>query len=775
VVQTGTPALPTGAATESTLSTLNGKVTAVNTGAVVVSSSALPSGAATAAKQPALGTAGTASSDVLTVQGITSMTALKTDGSATTQPVSGTVTANAGSGTMAVSAASLPLPTGAATSAAQTTGNTSVGNIDTNTGAIADASVAAGATGSVSAKLRRLTTDLDSVKTNTSTTATKLTYGTTDFFPQYNNMTQSLPISTVPLLTTSGALLTAGHVSTDAGSVRANFTGSSLLSSLGTCTFTNGSPYVTGSGFANSSVEILSMVKLNADTEASYTPVAYIVSDTQLQLAYPYVGTSATGAASYAPLATVTGTGATISVASGQCTLASGTTNASQSFLYGVSSTGDLQAGASFSISQRISTQDIYFGLEDNALTSITSFSRFRFSGTTNTQVITETAFNPTTTPSASETESNTITLPNGATTASQNFYKIAVTQDNIVFSINNIVVATHTKRLPHIRRTSNTGFTTLDIRVLNGTGASNTNIVVDYITGRIYDRIDTIQSSPGDITNAQVVSQKSATTGSNTLQSAVSATGNGTSLVTDGMATASFTVSGTFTATVTFEGTQDGSTWTGLNTVQAGTSVISSTTTTTGVFVASCTGFSSIRARVTWTSGTSVTVTATASPLNTGIRVLNANSTFAGTAASVNNGTVDAATQRVTIASDSTGTVGLSPKTSGGWTTYHLVSAATTNATNLKASAGQVGGWYIYNSNAAARKIAFHNTAGTPTAGASVFLAIVIPPLSAANVEFTNGIPFSTGIAITTVTDLADSGTTAVALNDLNVNIFYK
>ena len=56
----------------------------------------LPSGAATAAKQPALGTAGTPSADVLTVQGATSMTALKVDGSAVTQPISGTVTANAG-------------------------------------------------------------------------------------------------------------------------------------------------------------------------------------------------------------------------------------------------------------------------------------------------------------------------------------------------------------------------------------------------------------------------------------------------------------------------------------------------------------------------------------------------------------------------------------------------------------------------------------------------------------------------------------------------------
>lgn len=63
---------------------------------VSASSLPLPTGAATAAKQPALGTAGTPSSDVISVQGITSMTPIKTDGSGVTQPVSGTVTANAG-------------------------------------------------------------------------------------------------------------------------------------------------------------------------------------------------------------------------------------------------------------------------------------------------------------------------------------------------------------------------------------------------------------------------------------------------------------------------------------------------------------------------------------------------------------------------------------------------------------------------------------------------------------------------------------------------------
>lgn len=79
--------LPTGASTEATLSSLNGKVTAVNTGAVTVVASALPSGAATSAKQAAPGTAGSPSADVLTVQGTTSMTALKVDGSSVIQPI----------------------------------------------------------------------------------------------------------------------------------------------------------------------------------------------------------------------------------------------------------------------------------------------------------------------------------------------------------------------------------------------------------------------------------------------------------------------------------------------------------------------------------------------------------------------------------------------------------------------------------------------------------------------------------------------------------------
>jgi hypothetical protein len=130
------------------------------------------------------------------------------------------------------------------------------------------------------------------------------------------------------------------------------------------------------------------------------------------------------------------------------------------------------------------------------------------------------------------------------------------------------------------------------------------------------------------------------------------------------------------------------------------------------------------------------------------------------------------AVTQPVSVAA----TLNVIPKntTSGGHTTFHLVSAATTNATVVKASAGQLYGWYIYNSNASARKLAFHNSSSSPTAGASIFFTLVIPPTSGANVFSEIGIPFSSGIAITTVTGLADSDNTAVAANDLVINLWY-
>ena len=76
--------------------------------AVTASAMPLPDGAATAANQPAFGTAGSPAADVLTVQGGLGMIPLKVDGSAEIQPVSGSVSVNNFPAVQAVSVANFP-------------------------------------------------------------------------------------------------------------------------------------------------------------------------------------------------------------------------------------------------------------------------------------------------------------------------------------------------------------------------------------------------------------------------------------------------------------------------------------------------------------------------------------------------------------------------------------------------------------------------------------------------------------------------------------------
>lgn len=73
---------------------VSGTVTAnAGTGTFAVSAATLPlpSGAATSAKQPALGTAGTASTDVITIQGIASMTPVAISGTVTSSEAGATI------------------------------------------------------------------------------------------------------------------------------------------------------------------------------------------------------------------------------------------------------------------------------------------------------------------------------------------------------------------------------------------------------------------------------------------------------------------------------------------------------------------------------------------------------------------------------------------------------------------------------------------------------------------------------------------------------------
>lgn len=167
----------------------------------------------------------------------------------------------------------------------------------------------------------------------------------------------------------------------------------------------------------------------------------------------------------------------------------------------------------------------------------------------------------------------------------------------------------------------------------------------------------------------------------------------------------------------------------------------------------------------------------------------------WAGTVPPIGAGT-EAAALRVTVATDSTGVLSVddnggsltvdgtvaanvTPVASGGLSISRVISAATTNATSAKASAGQVYGYYVSNINASPRYLKLYNKASAPTVGTDTpVLTFLIPGNTAGvagHVEFTNGIAFATGIAFALTTGVADADTGAVAANELVVNLLYK
>ena len=111
-----------------------------------------------------------------------------------------------------------------------------------------------------------------------------------------------------------------------------------------------------------------------------------------------------------------------------------------------------------------------------------------------------------------------------------------------------------------------------------------------------------------------------------------------------------------------------------------------------------------------------------------------------------------------------------------GASTAHHLISAATTNATSVKASAGTINTLQVSNINAAARYLKLYNKASAPTVGTDTPVMTVLVPANA-NV-FVDcgacGIRFSTGIAYALTAGITIADVTAVAISEHSVGIFY-
>lgn len=110
------------------------------------------------------------------------------------------------------------------------------------------------------------------------------------------------------------------------------------------------------------------------------------------------------------------------------------------------------------------------------------------------------------------------------------------------------------------------------------------------------------------------------------------------------------------------------------------------------------------------------------------------------------------------------------------GGTVHRKLAAATTNATNVKASAGRINWLMVSNQAAAVRFLKLYDKASAPTVGTDTpIMTIMIPAGQSIEIAPAAGIYFATGISYAMTNLIADSDTTALTANDLALNMIYK
>lgn len=115
---------------------------------------------------------------------------------------------------------------------------------------------------------------------------------------------------------------------------------------------------------------------------------------------------------------------------------------------------------------------------------------------------------------------------------------------------------------------------------------------------------------------------------------------------------------------------------------------------------------------------------------------------------------------------------------TSPGLTQYSKAASADTNAAAIKTSRGKVYGFQIFNNTASAKFVKLYNKATAPvpsTDSALIVRRIVVPPNGVASYHVGQGLDsFTNGIGIAATGGLGDVDVTALAANDLHINVDY-
>jgi len=113
---------------------------------------------------------------------------------------------------------------------------------------------------------------------------------------------------------------------------------------------------------------------------------------------------------------------------------------------------------------------------------------------------------------------------------------------------------------------------------------------------------------------------------------------------------------------------------------------------------------------------------------------------------------------------------------TIGAVTHHHLISAATTNTTSVKASAGVINAAEFSNNGATVAYVKLYDKASAPTVGTDTPIATILVPINGTVVLSGGycGQRTTTGIAYTITGGMAVSDTTAVGASQVSVHINY-
>lgn len=222
----------------------------------------------------------------------------------------------------------------------------------------------------------------------------------------------------------------------------------------------------------------------------------------------------------------------------------------------------------------------------------------------------------------------------------------------------------------------------------------------------------------------------------------------------------------GSATYTGAIQCTNDNSNWTTLQALPVAGGAVVTSVTTSGFWVVNTSGCTKVRLNATAVGGTGgLTVQMAGSPAASPLQAVQ----LAAGAAILGSVAIDQTTPGTTNA------VQAITGTTGGGSMAKMLSAATTNSTSIKASAGTLYLVTAANTNAATAYLKFYNTAGAPTCNSdTVQMTFTLIQNVPRTIEIPFGAAFSNGIGLCITGAAADNDNTA-ATTGIVTSIVYK